>query len=105
MFIAFSSFATNLTRNLTEGFLEVAMHWSIYVHDRCLDGDPNRYDLEDNVATYLISSSTSGDLQRLQFSPSISMDGQWMAFGSTATNLNAAGYEPTSFSRFFVVGF
>ena len=29
------------------------------------------------------------------------MDGQWIAFGSTATNLNAAGYEPNEFQQVF----
>ena len=29
------------------------------------------------------------------------MDGQWIAFGSTASNLNAAGYEPNEFQQVF----
>ena len=53
-FIAFSSFATNLDKKFDGRFPRGgAALEHIYVHDRCLDGDPNRYDLEDNVATYL----------------------------------------------------
>ena len=58
-FIAFSSFATNLDKKFDGRFPRGGSALEhIYVHDRCLDGDPNRYDLEDNVATYLVSSST-----------------------------------------------
>jgi hypothetical protein len=71
-FVAFSSFASNLVHTDLNGV------WDVFVHDRAA-GTTERVSID--------SSGTEGDLD--SFVSSISADGRFVTFYSTATNLVA----------------
>ncbi len=69
-FVAYSSLARNLTADSPQGY------WGIYLHDR-----------EAGVTTLLTTALGGGHEDGDSYAPTISADGGWVAFHSTASNL------------------
>ncbi|MBT5378367.1 MAG: hypothetical protein HOL08_04885 [Opitutae bacterium] len=102
-FIAFQSYATNLDHDFDGKFPKGGSQVSyIYVHDRGVDGDLNRFDRVDNVRTYLVSTSTNGSIaDSNSYAPDISFDAKWIGFGSIAQNLQHSLDEPSKFQQIY----
>ncbi|MEL0119976.1 MAG: hypothetical protein VXB01_13640, partial [Opitutae bacterium] len=101
-FVAFASFAKNLDDSYIGQFPSGGVGVSyVYLHDRCVDGDFNRLDEPENVKTYLVSTTSDGRLPNTSSSsPSISLDGHWVAFQSRASNL-LDGLQDNIFSQIY----
>ncbi len=84
-YVAFSSSAGNLTSGLDNGVSH------IYVHDRDANGN-GVWDEADGIATVRVSVDGSNlPADAGSFTPSISADGRFIAFASSATNLPIGG--------------
>ena len=83
-YVAYESGATNLVAGDTNGFRDV------FLHDRDVDGD-GIMDEPGAIATRRVSVATGGAqaLDGNSSDPSITQEGRWIAFGSTANNLVA----------------
>lgn len=83
-FVAFSSGASNLVEGDTNGYADV------FVRDRDVDGD-GIFDEPGSVSTVRVSvTSSGGQANRGSYQPTISSDGRFVAFTSTATNLDTS---------------
>ena len=95
-FVTFDSAASNLVSGDTNN------RYDIFVRDRDLDTD-GIFDESDAVTTFRASVSTGGgQADRSSFWPSISGDGQYVAFASASTNL--VPDDTGGFSDIFVRG-
>jgi Tol biopolymer transport system component len=84
-FVAFESSATNLVPGGSDGSIH------IFVHDRDTDGN-GIYDQAGGVSTVQVSVDSAGaEGDAGSSAPSISGDGRYAAFGSSATNLVPGG--------------
>jgi Tol biopolymer transport system component len=83
-YVAYESDATNLVAGDTNAFRDV------FLHDRDVDGD-GIMDEAGSIATRRVSVATGGAqaLGGNSSDPSITQEGRWIAFGSTANNLVA----------------
>jgi Tol biopolymer transport system component len=79
-FVAFESYATNLVANDTNGYTDV------FVHDRDPDGN-GVFDEGNGVTTRASQRSGGAGGNDVSYAPSLSADGQVVAFVSFATNL------------------
>ena len=80
-FVAFQSYASNLVTGDTNG------SGDIFVHDRDVSGS-GIFDTSGNIQTTRVSVSTDGaEGDTDSYSPSISADGRYVAFESSASNL------------------
>ena len=92
-FVAFWSFADDIVAGDTNHM------WDVFVRDR--DPDANRIFDEGNGVTTRASVDSNGvEANSRSTSPSISADGRWVAFISSATNLDPA--DPSGISDVFL---
>ncbi|HEX2620094.1 MAG TPA: hypothetical protein VHL11_08100 [Phototrophicaceae bacterium] len=86
-YVVFASEATNLTTQTLPDCFNQDYCPSVYLRDRDTDAD-GIYDEPDSVETRLVSVSSSGEPGNDgSDTPSISADGRYIAFNSSATNL------------------
>jgi hypothetical protein len=76
-YVAFQSYASNLSPLANNG------NWQVYVRDRATGPG--------SATTTLISQAAGSAGDSYSLNPSISHDGQWIAFESAAANLDPAG--------------
>ncbi len=94
-FVVFESTATNLVADDSNGFTD------IFLHDRDADGN-GVFDEPGHIATTRVSVSSGGaQADAPSYDPSISADGRYIAFTSTAGNL-VSGLDRRTFAQIYI---